>query len=72
MFALKQFVKHKVIEKEELVYSILNEIKILRQLNNHHSIIKLYEVFEDDQYIFLILELLEGGELFENLSNKEE
>ncbi|KAM3140517.1 hypothetical protein pb186bvf_007329 [Paramecium bursaria] len=71
-FALKQFVKHKVIGKDEIVYSIFNEIKILRQLSNHHSIIKLFEVFEDDQFIFIILELLEGGELFENLSKNHE
>jgi serine/threonine protein kinase len=32
----------------------------LRQLHNH-NIIKLFNVFEDEKYIFLIIELMERG-----------
>lgn len=44
----------------------MNEIWILRHLN-HPNIIKLYEVYESDRYIHLVLEYLKGGELFEKI-----
>lgn len=34
---------------------------------NHPNIIRLYEVYEDSNYIHLVMELCTGGELFENL-----
>lgn len=48
---------------------MLREINILKTLD-HPSIIKLYEVYENDLYIHLVLEYLEGGELFQHLSAK--
>ena len=44
--------------------SMTTEIEILKQID-HPNIIKLYEVFEDENYICLVIELMEGGELFE-------
>jgi len=49
--------------------SLLNEIKILQNLN-HKGIMKLYEVHESMLSVFLIMELLEGGELSETLQEK--
>lgn len=43
-----------------------NEIKILSMLN-HPNIIKLYGVFSDDDNIYMIMEYIEGGELFTEL-----
>lgn len=40
-----------------------NEIKALARLS-HPNIVRLYDVFYDDVYVVLILELLAGGELF--------
>ena len=34
---------------------------------NHKNIIKLYEVYESDNHVNLILELLKGGELFDRI-----
>jgi serine/threonine protein kinase len=34
----------------------------LKQLD-HPNIIKLIDVFEEEKYLFLIIELMEGGEL---------
>ena len=36
----------------------------------HSSIIKLYEVFGDESYIYLVMELLTGGDLFDRLAKK--
>ena len=45
------------------------EIDILRQITHDH-IIRLNEVYESDTYIHLVLEYLEGGELFERIKSK--
>lgn len=37
---------------------------------NHENIIKLHEVHENDTNIYLVLELLRGGELFERIVKK--
>ena len=44
--------------------SMTTEIEILKQID-HPNIIKLYDVFEDENYICLVIELMEGGELLE-------
>ena len=45
------------------------EINILIK-TDHPNIIKLYEVFEDPRYIFLIMEECTGGELFDRIAEK--
>ncbi|XP_027197350.1 phosphorylase kinase gamma [Dermatophagoides pteronyssinus] len=45
------------------------EIDILRIVDGHHYIIKLYDVFESSTYIFLVFELCKNGELFDYLTN---
>ena len=41
---------------------IQNEIDILK-LVDHPNIVKLYDVYDDENYIYLVMELLEGGEV---------
>src|SRR5690348_17279112 len=41
---------------------MLNEIDIMRSLD-HDNIIKLFEVFETDKSIYLVLELIQGKSL---------
>jgi len=36
----------------------------------HDNIIKLFEVYESDNHIYLVLELLHGGELFDRIVRK--
>ncbi|KAL4227700.1 Death-associated protein kinase 2 [Mactra antiquata] len=49
---------------------IQREIEILTE-TNHRNIINLYEVYETNREIILILELVDGGELFEHLSERD-
>lgn len=42
------------------------EIDILKNLD-HPNIVKLFEVFEDKHYIYLVTELCTGGELFDEI-----
>lgn len=47
----------------------MNEINMMRIID-HPNVIKLYEVFETDNHINLVLELLRGGELFDKVVDK--
>ena len=38
---------------------------------NHPNIIKLYELFEDDKRFYLIMEKVDGNELYEELADKD-
>lgn len=49
---------------------LMNEIEIMTHLD-HPNVVKLYEVFDEDDYIFLVMELLSGGELFDRIVEKE-
>jgi len=46
---------------------IENEINILKKIGDHANIVKLFECYGTDTHIFLILELLEGGELLDRI-----
>lgn len=46
--------------------SILKEVSILRQID-HPNIVRLIDFFESDQFYYIIMELLPGGELFHQI-----
>ncbi|OQV18652.1 Death-associated protein kinase 1 [Hypsibius exemplaris] len=52
------------------IEDIDNEISLLLCLKHEH-IITLHEVFEDDNHVILVLELVSGGELFHYLSERD-
>ncbi|CAD8148459.1 unnamed protein product [Paramecium pentaurelia] len=68
-FAIKAFSKEVAYEKEKGKMSILNEITIMRQLDNH-ALIKLHEVYESENSLYMVLDLLEGGSLYDNVKNR--
>jgi len=46
------------------------EVDILSQLD-HPNVLKIYEIFDEEDFIYLVLELLAGGELFDRIVQKE-
>ena len=75
--AIKIIPKGKVKNPEKMT----KEINILRDLvtffvfinfflQDHPNIIKLYETFEDIRNIYLVMELCEGGELFDRIAEE--
>eukprot|EP00350_Pseudokeronopsis_sp_OXSARD2_P000617 CAMPEP_0170540916 /NCGR_PEP_ID=MMETSP0211-20121228/810_1 /TAXON_ID=311385 /ORGANISM="Pseudokeronopsis sp., Strain OXSARD2" /LENGTH=212 /DNA_ID=CAMNT_0010843473 /DNA_START=58 /DNA_END=696 /DNA_ORIENTATION=+ len=64
----------KIIAKEALELedkiALQNEIDILTQVD-HPNIVKLYEIFEDETTYYLVMELMTGGELFDQIMEKE-
>ena len=46
-----------------------NEIEILRRIS-HPNIMNIFEIFEENKKYYIITEMLEGGELFEFITNQ--
>ena len=46
------------------------EVEILKNLL-HPNIVRLYEVYESKENIFLVTELCDGAELFEEISKRK-
>lgn len=66
---MKTLDKAKLLANPRSLLSATREINILRQIN-HPNVIKLFEVYENDLYIHLVIEHLKGGALFTHLQNK--
>lgn len=62
-FAIKAFNKDHILRKDKGVENIREEIEITWNLN-HKNLIKMIELHESENSIYMILELLEGGEIF--------
>ena len=59
--AVKSILKAKMINNYKY---IKREVEILKKLDNP-NIVKLYCVYQDNKYFHIIMELCEGGELFQ-------
>lgn len=71
-FAVKTFEKKNILSSKSAhrtQFGLINEINIMRKLN-HPNIINLYEIYEGDYHVYLVLELLKGGELFDHIIKK--
>ncbi|XP_021274834.1 calcium-dependent protein kinase 16-like isoform X3 [Herrania umbratica] len=62
----------KKIEKNKMVLPIAvedvkREVKILEALKGHENVVQFYNAFEDDSYVYIVMELCEGGELLDRI-----
>ena len=60
----------KVIDKSKLkgkFHMVENEIRIMRACD-HENLVKLYEMYETDREIFLVMELVPDGDLFDTIT----
>ncbi|XP_061825982.1 serine/threonine-protein kinase BRSK2 isoform X3 [Nerophis lumbriciformis] len=68
-----QKVAIKIVNREKLSESVLmkveREIAILKLIEHPH-VLKLHDVYENKKYLYLVLELVSGGELFDYLVKK--
>ena len=65
-YACKELSKKKIKKKD--IEKFNTEISILRK-SDHPNIIKIYEIYEDEHEINLIMEECTGGELFDDIVN---
>lgn len=63
-YALKIIDKRKVLDKRNLS----NECALLRKLGTHPNVVTLYEQFEFSNRVYLLMELVAGGDLFNYIS----
>lgn len=65
--ALKIIDKKHILLKKEEEKKLLNEIEILTLLD-HPNIIKVYEYFNTEDTLFIVLEYCSGGELYDKIT----
>ncbi|KAJ7565437.1 hypothetical protein O6H91_02G060900 [Diphasiastrum complanatum] len=67
----------KRIEKKKMllpisIEDVRREVKILQALSGHENIVQFYAAFEDDDYVYIAMELCEGGELLDCILAKKD
>lgn len=66
-FAIK-IIKKSKLNAEELAV-VHDEVEIMHKINHPHCV-QLYEMFETNKKIYMVMELLTGGELFDRIVSK--
>jgi len=66
-YAIKIVTKSKLTQEDEV--ALRDEIGVLKELRHAH-IIRLYDVFDEPQYYYLVTERMRGGELFDRVVAK--
>ncbi|WZY82186.1 CDPK-related kinase 1-like [Brassica napus] len=67
-----QEVAVKVIPKSKMttaiaIEDVCREVKILRALTGHKNLVQFYDAFEDDENVYIVMELCKGGELLDKI-----
>ena len=68
-FAVKAFSKEAAYSEDKGKECLIKEIEIMRNLN-HKYCMKLHEVFESENSLYIVVELLEGGQLYDKIKAK--
>jgi calcium-dependent protein kinase len=68
-YACKSISKKKLLCKEDYD-DVWREIQIMHHLSEHPNVVKIHETYEDSFFVHLVMELCEGGELFDRIVQK--
>ena len=67
-----ELVAVKIQEKgEELAEIMLDEVRLQEKFSNPH-VVRIFDVFETDENIYIVQELMEGGELYDIIAEANE
>ncbi|KAL1920630.1 uncharacterized protein VTP21DRAFT_1007 [Calcarisporiella thermophila] len=69
-YAVKIIEKARFWAKAKARLALQQEISILMSIN-HPCIIRIFGVFDEDKYLYIVLELANGGELFDYVIEKQ-
>ena len=69
LFACKMIKKNRLRRNPEIWTMIQSEIKTLKQLR-HQNIIRLHEVCDTESHLYIVTELMRGGDVFEYFEEK--
>ncbi|XP_024025214.1 calcium-dependent protein kinase 8 [Morus notabilis] len=65
-FACKSISKKKLRTSVD-IDDVRREVEIMKHLRNHQNIVSLKDTFEDESAVHIVMELCEGGELFDRI-----
>ncbi|KAK9987124.1 hypothetical protein SO802_032075 [Lithocarpus litseifolius] len=70
-----QDVAVKVIPKSKMstaiaIEDVRREVKILRALSGHKNLVQFYDAYEDDDNVYIVMELCNGGELLDRILSR--
>jgi calcium-dependent protein kinase len=65
-YACKSIAKRKLISKED-VEDVRREIQIMHHLSGHKNVVSIKGAYEDQLYVHIVMELCQGGELFDRI-----
>ncbi|XP_076923010.1 calcium-dependent protein kinase 26-like [Bidens hawaiensis] len=68
-YACKSIAKRKLISKED-VEDVRREIQIMHHLAGHNNIVTIKGAYEDPLYVHIVMEVCNGGELFDRIIQK--
>ncbi|CAJ1974747.1 unnamed protein product [Sphenostylis stenocarpa] len=68
-FACKSIPKRKLLCKEDYD-DVWREIQIMHHLSEHPNVVRIHGTYEDSSSVHLVMELCEGGELFDRIVQK--
>ncbi|KAI4340853.1 hypothetical protein MLD38_025653 [Melastoma candidum] len=66
VLACKSIARSRLSTAED-VQGVKLEIEIMTRLSGHPNVVDLKEVYEEEEYVHLVMELCSGGELFDQL-----
>lgn len=67
VLAIKVIKKYGMAPKD--ILGLQREVSIMQQVD-HPNIVRYYETYDDYKYIYLCMELCQGGELFEKITKE--
>ncbi|XP_076905596.1 CDPK-related kinase 4-like [Bidens hawaiensis] len=67
-----QAVAVKIISKSKMttaisIEDVRREVKLLKSLSGHQHMVQFHDAFEDEQNVYIVMELCEGGELLDRI-----
>lgn len=67
----------KTIQKKQMklpisVDDVRREVAILKRLSGHPNVVQFVDVFEDEELVYIVMELCEGGELLDRILSKKD
>ncbi|KAJ3706848.1 hypothetical protein LUZ61_010553 [Rhynchospora tenuis] len=65
-YACKSIAKRKLISRED-VEDVRREIQIMHHLSGHKNVVQIKGAFEDQLHVHIVMELCQGGELFDRI-----
>ena len=65
-FAVKSVSKLAIASRSRAVSALVSEIRVMRRLS-HPSLVKLHRVYETPAHVHLILDYVQGGDLFQRI-----